>query len=308
MFSPPAAASVKEAPYYYRHYSSTQRFLALSSADDHVKVFDATFDNLPLDVGSITPLLPAAGCSDCTASGCPGNAVAATRQLNDTGITTYANASSNSLTSEPTDYPGQDARYGRDAQAAAGTLAKKGAGAKGFDFTKIANDGSELPATAALGSGTKDWACTRDNVTGLLWEIKTTSGLRSQNHSYTWYRSDTASNGGSAGTPSGGSCATAGHCDTEKFVQDVNAAGLCGRSDWRMPSRNELVSMVDYGKSTPPAVDSDWFPNTPASNFWSASALAGSSGLAWDVDFYFGYADYGSKSGYGQVRLVRAGQ
>ena len=231
----------------------------------------------------------------------------ATRPLNDTGITAFANASSNSLTTEPADYPGQDARYGRDAQAAAGTLAKTGAGSKGFDFSKIANDGAALPDSAALGSGASDWACTRDNVTGLMWEVKATAGLRSQSHSYTWYDSNSASNGGSAGTSSGGSCATSGRCDTEKFVADVNAAGLCGHSDWRLPRYPELLSIVDYGRVNP-AIDPTWFPNTPASDFWSASAYAGNSYYAWYVHFSLGFAgSYVKYDGF-QVRLVRAGQ
>ena len=55
---------------------------------------------------------------------------------------------------------------GRDASAIAST--KTGVGGAGFDFTKIANNGDELLPNAALGKGLKDWACTRDNVTGLI--------------------------------------------------------------------------------------------------------------------------------------------
>ncbi len=47
--------------------------------------------------------------------------------------------------SDSSDYPRQDANVGRDAD---NSLIKIGAGRKGFDFTKIANDGTELPATA----------------------------------------------------------------------------------------------------------------------------------------------------------------
>ncbi len=204
-------------------------------------------------------------------------------------------------------YPRQDARYGRDAQAAAGTLSKTGGGGKGFDFTKIANNGSVLSASATLGSGSTDWACTRDNVTGLIWEVKTTSGLRSQSHTYTWYNSNSAINGGAVGTASGGYCATSGRCDTEKFVQDVNAAGLCGASDWRMPTVKELEGIVDFGRVNP-AIDPDYFPNTPGSYFWSGSPYADGSYDAWYV--YFGYGGaYGNYRGNGYaVRLVRGGQ
>ena len=47
-------------------------------------------------------------------------------------------------------------------------------------YTKMANNGAELPDSAYLGSGATDWACSRDNATGYIWEVKTTSGLRNQ--------------------------------------------------------------------------------------------------------------------------------
>jgi len=232
--------------------------------------------------------------------------------LNDTGITDCWNdtgVANGSVAADGGTHPRQDCRYGRDAAAAAGTLPKVGAGSKGFDFTKIANNGSVLPASATLGSGATDWACTRDNVTGLIWEVKTSSGLRSKSYTYTWYDSNSSTNGGSVGTASGGSCETTGRCDTEKFVADVNSVGLCGASNWRMPSRQELVSIVDYSRPYPgPSIDTPYFPNTPASSFWSASAYADDSGGAWFVVFGYGYASSLVKYGSYQVRLVRAGQ
>ena len=146
-----------------------------------------------------------------------------------------------------------------------------------------------------------DWACTRDNVTGLIWEVKTSSGLRSQSHSYTWYSSDATSNGGSVGTVSGGTCFNSEPCDTETFVADVNAAGLCGASTWRMPRKSELMSIVDYGRYLP-SIDPTYFPNTSASFFWSASAFAGRSDFAWYVYFADGLAVSYLKSGTFRVR------
>ncbi len=58
-------------------------------------------------------------------------------------------------------YPRQDGRFGRDAAATAGALIKVGGGAAGFDYTKIANDGTTLAAGAALGPAATDWACTQ---------------------------------------------------------------------------------------------------------------------------------------------------
>ena len=163
-------------------------------------------------------------------------AFAQTNPLNDTGLTFCGGArSGNNNPCLGTEPAGQDIHFGRDAAALAGTLPVKMGGSggnNGFDFTKIANNGNALSPTATLDTGPTDWACTRDNVTNLIWEVKTTSGLRDQARTYSWYM--TGSPDGNNGTANGGQCAVAGRCDTEKFVADVNAAGLCGALCWRI--------------------------------------------------------------------------
>ena len=240
-------------------------------------------------------------------------AFAQTNPLNDTGVTFCGGATSgNNNPCLGTDPAGQDKNYGRDAAAVAGTLTKVGGsagavggGPNGFDFSKIANNGSVLPASAALDTAPTDWACTRDNVTGLIWEVKTTSGLRSQAHTYTWLK--TGSPDGNNGTASGGNCATTGRCDTEKFTTDVNTIALCGYNDWRMPTRKELVSIVDYGRASA-AIDTTYFPNTRSSLVWSGSPYTSNSSYAWFAHFDDGYASQGSRSDASSVRLVRGGQ
>lgn len=206
--------------------------------------------------------------------------------------------------SEPTatNYPGQDCRYGRDVVGAA----KTGAGAKGLDYTKIANNGSTAAADTLLGTGDTAWACTQDNITGLMWEVKTTSGLRNRNHAYTWYNS-TATNGGTAGTETGGTCETVGRCDTEKFVADVNIATLCSYTDWRMPTVRELLTLVLLD-GTNPSIDPTYFPQTYASDYWSASSDVSATASAWVVSFWFGVSAGSNKSNAKFVRLVRGGQ
>jgi hypothetical protein len=217
-------------------------------------------------------------------------------------------ACSSANTGDAATYPRQDGRFGRDAKAAAGTLIKIGGSAAGFDYTKIANNGSDLPASATLGANIPtDWACTRDNVTALTWEVKTAGGLRDMNWNYTWYNSNGSTNAGNAGTANGGTCQTASRCDTEKFVADVNTAALCTYTDWRMPTRRELLTLVHAGAQNP-SIDATYFPNTVAAYFWSGSSYVPDPTQAWQVSFLYGHNSGYYKSYAYFVRLVRGGQ
>jgi len=203
---------------------------------------------------------------------------------------------------------GQDARYGRDAAAALGQVSKVGAGAAGFDYTKIGNNGDDLPASAVAGGGPTDWACTRDNVTGLTWEIKTAvnTDLRYMLHFYRWY-STAANNGGFPGSQAGNACnGTLPQCNTAAYVQAVNDLGLCGNSNWRLPTFKELQSLLHYG-AIRPAIDTTWFPNTPNSAYWSATSYPFGPGSAYTQDFTDAQPYANDKSANSRVRLVHSG-
>ena len=208
--------------------------------------------------------------------------------------------------------PRQDGRYGRDAQFLDGSLTKSGGGRMGFDYTKIANDGSVLPATTALGSAPIYWACTRDNVTGLVWEVGlgSGSGPRAAAHKYTWYWANASQNGGDAGAlgtnTCGGTLASSGNqCNTANYVNLVNSLALCGASDWRLPTQKELHGIVDMG-STLPSIETNYFPNTYSDIYWSSTSRAFAPAGAWVVEFLDGASQATlSKNAAYYVRLVR---
>ena len=228
-----------------------------------------------------------------------------TAPQNDTGITRCGNADDNDLDCPQADFPGQDAEYGRDV-----THNDDSDGHAGFSFTKICNSGEAAgeggcPADPVLGSGTNEWGCTRDNVTDLMWEVKTDDGgLRDKDNTYTWYNSDSNTNGGDVGAENGGTCPDTGNCDTEKYVASVNATGLCGYNDWRMPDLSELISIVEFGQSQP-AIDITYFPKTIDGGYWTATPHSNYISSAWKVLLDFG-SDLSGNSGNGEyVRLVR---
>jgi len=93
--------------------------------------------------------------------------------------------------------------------------------------------------------------------------------------------------------------------------QDVcGSLSLGGHSDWRLPAKKELVSIVDYSIPSPgPTINAAYFPNTKSSYYWSSTTYAYYPLYAWRVHFSSGSAIYYAK--YGStfyVRCVRGGQ
>ena len=83
-----------------------------------------------------------------------------------------------------------------------------------------------------------------------------------------------------------------------------------GKGDWRLPNRNELQSIVDYSLYNP-AIDTIYFPDTVASDYWSSTTSADYTSYAWLVGFNYGYVGNNYKSSYYfyvYVRAVRGGQ
>lgn len=233
--------------------------------------------------------------------------------LNDTGVIQQATDSAISSDYQP-DYPGQDGQRGQDIIHNNSLSEKAGRGDQGFDFTRLDEIGDEVDDL------TSDWRCVRDNITGLIWEVKTgplTTELHSSIHSYSWFQ--TEDNGGYEGDASGAdtSCSIT-DCNTEDYVAEVNTQGLCNFRDWRLPTHNELLSILHLGQTSAPMVDADYFPYTTDSLdtpvwYWtqdsSADGFADEQAQnAWAIDFSSGNDNFLNKSSAARVRLVRAGR
>ena len=187
----------------------------------------------------------------------------------------------------------QDGMIGRDANPATNGSAD---GRLGFSFARV------------------DGGCVLDNVTGLMWEVKTADGgLRDWNLLYTNYGDGRA-------------------WDASAYTAAVNATNLCGHDDWRLPTLDELVSIVDYSlaptglpsRDWPAVIDASWFVNTAKVAYWTSSYSsaarlnttsgifqydAGTGNFIYAKVVYFGEGTVASslRSNGNAVRLVRGG-
>jgi len=177
-----------------------------------------------------------------------------------------------------------------------------------MSFTKLDGSGNALPDSAT------SWVMVRDNVTSLIWEMKTNKdGVKNYNdfhdsdNLYTWYDSNPATNGGDAGASGNGT-------DTEDFIKSLNDAHYGGYSDWRLPTIKELAYIVNHNiPSSGPLLDTGYFPNTQKADYWSSTSIVYSSvyasAAAAVVSFGTGEDSYDFKwNGSWYARAVRGGQ
>ncbi|MEZ5707081.1 MAG: DUF1566 domain-containing protein [Burkholderiaceae bacterium] len=137
-------------------------------------------------------------------------------------------------------------------------------------------------------NGQPSTQCVRDDITGLTWEGKTASGVRSGAFAYTHLVN------GMAG-------------DVSRYVQDVNALRPCGYADWRLPTRLELLNLVSLGAAVAPKIATTQFPNTASAMYWTADGDSTDPAKAWVVDFSGsgGASLLDDRSSTHAVRLVR---
>lgn len=95
-----------------------------------------------------------------------------------------------------------------------------------------------------------------DNLTGLIW----TKSANLPNGRMTWQ-------------------------EALNYVASLNGSQYLGHSDWRLPNRKELRSLVDHSKFGPPLPSEHPFTNISGSSrgagYWSSSTFAYDPSKAW---------------------------
>lgn len=265
--------------------------------------------------------------------------------LNDTGVVSWFDGSVFAATETNTAYPGQDADYGRDADASNVNYD----GAAGFTFTKLDESGN------ALVSSESSFTCVKDNRTNLVWEIKQTSqGLptttdeatnidysssshnwRAVNYQYYWHNSDSTVNGGGSGTTGdidllneslliSASCANPYYsfdldtdddgeqdvfyyCNTQDYLELMNSLSVCGYSDWRLPTTTEIASIENYRSTAAESDEEEYFDEQASGEYLTATTSADASGAIWCFDTDKKQTKFCRKNTPNYVRAVRGG-
>ena len=142
-------------------------------------------------------------------------------------------------------------------------------------YTKLDLQGKELPLDTAK------WSMVRDNLTGLIWELKShDEGIHQWRGAYTFEEAQTV------------------------FIRKLNETHFGGAADWRIPTVKEL-SRITHKDNVMPAIDKAFFPFTYALDYWTSTPYAKDPAKAWRVHFCRGFAMEQPKTKKFFVRAVR---
>ena len=156
------------------------------------------------------------------------------------------------------------------------------------DYTINPQSYTKLNANGiALDDSATEWTMVQDNVTGLMWEVKTDDGgIHDKDDTY---------NGQEA---------------QDNFIAQLNNENFGGHSDWRLPTVLELSMLLNTGKnwSSGPTINTEFFQNTIPHYYLAFTPSAvDPEVLSWIVYFGGGSVYVGYKHNDYYVRAVRGG-
>ncbi len=204
--------------------------------------------------------------------------------------------------------------------------------ASGATTSVVAGDDGAIQAGAALRYVDNGDGTVTDLTTGLMWEKKDDvdmsglDGLHDKDNVYAWSGWCTGDSSVRCGVDA--DCGASGPCDVTDgqqtnltiygWIAQLNSgSGFAGHTDWRMPNRKELESILDTGTAQP-AVDTAFntncggpdpqFPGCPScwignsgctvltcsctmpdyEGYWTSTAYAPVPGYSWALSFYDG--------------------
>ncbi|HRQ69186.1 MAG TPA: BspA family leucine-rich repeat surface protein [bacterium] len=91
----------------------------------------------------------------------------------------------------------------------------------------------------------------------------------------------------------------------DQAVENCKDLNYGGFDDWRLPTYEELWTIIDLGAEESPAINTDVFPFTPADSFWTSSEDPLDNEIGWTVDFIYGGTRERYKNSSHYARCVR---
>lgn len=235
-------------------------------------------------------------------------------------------------------------------------------GLAGFNFTKLDDAGNALPVGTSNWSCVRDNTTgivyehkqesenyiPVDPENLLSGYVLENNRYRAHEFSYTWLSEEGKNNGGKAGWKLGRNNSTLPansptlygycgymkgfpsrshplYCSTSSYISELNFQGLCGYTDWKMPSVKELRSIVNYDmeiiSQEQHVLDPAFFncfsqdgemsncignPEFDSTMYWTSTPASGNPDSAWCLDSSDGSVKLCHKSSTQHILAVRS--